>query len=335
MKTNKKLLTIFLGIAFGMPVVLGIFMGIAFNRGQDVSAFPLVWMYLPATAVMLGTLLTGEKRTDENGEEVPLPRIFYVTFCAFTVLMILLVIAGAVVPGVEALNPISLLVYAVSLIGLAELLFMKKNKREAYGLRLTTNWKRSLAGIALFLLIYLLICGISAGIAYLLGESPEVYSLNPYWASWIFLVLPLNLLLSFTAFFGEEYGWRYYLQPVLQDKLGRKKGVLLLGVLWGLWHVPINLFYYSPSTSIQSILVQIAGCVGMGIFFGWVYLRTRNVWAVTMLHFLNNNLGMALFQASAAGVERQWADTIITIVIYLAVYVPFLFTKEYGEKVMK
>lgn len=332
MKTNEKRLAVFFLIAFGMPVILGIFMWIAFSKGQDVSAFPLVWMYLPATAVMVGALLTKEKKTDEDGGEVSLPKVFYVTFVAFTACMVILAIAGVFLPGVQSVVWISFLVYAVSLIGLVELLALKKNRREAWGLRLTKNWKWALAGVGIFVLIYLAICAVSMGITYLMGGSLECYSLNPYWANWIFMVLPVNLLLSFTAFFGEEYGWRYYLQPVLQERFGMKKGVLLLGILWGLWHVPINLFYYSPSTSVQSILVQLAGCVGMGIFFGWVYLRTQNVWAVTMIHFLNNNLGMALFNASVVGVERQWADTIITIVIYLVVYVPFLFTKEYREK---
>lgn len=332
MKTNKKMLSIFFAIAFGMPVLLGVFMGITFNRGLDVSAYPLVWMYLPATAMMVGALVTKEKKAADDGEEIALPKVFYITFAAFTAAMAVLLIAGVFVADLQAMVWISFLVYAVSIVCLIELLAMKKKKREAYGLRLTKNWKQALLGIGLFVVIYLVICGISMGITYLIGGDMESYSLNPYLANWLFLALPVNLLLSFTAFFGEEYGWRYYLQPVLQEKFGMKKGVLLLGILWGLWHVPINLFYYSPSTSVQSILVQLAGCVGMGIFFGWVYLRTQNVWAVTMLHFLNNNLGMALFNASAAGVERQWTDTVITIVIYLAVYVPFLFTKEYREK---
>lgn len=332
MKTNEKRLAVYFAIAFGMPVILGIFMGIAFYGGQDVSAFPLVWMYLPATAVMAGALLTKEKRLDEDGSEVKMPKAFYVTFVAFTACMVVLAAVGAFLPGFQSAVWISFLVYGVSLIGLVELLILKKKRREVWGLRLTKNWKWSLIGVGIFVLIYIAICAVSMGITYLMGGSMETYSLNPYWANWIFMVLPLNLLLSFTAFFGEEYGWRYYLQPALQDRFGMKKGVLLLGLLWGIWHVPINLFYYSPSTSIQSILVQLAGCVGMGIFFGWVYLRTQNVWAVTMIHFLNNNLGMALFNASAAGVEREWADTLITIVIYLAVYVPFLFTKEYRER---
>ena len=167
----------------------------------------------------------------------------------------------------------------------------------------------------------------------MLTGSAQGFSLNPYWAVNLAVSLPLNFVLSFTAFLGEEYGWRGFLQGELTERFGRRKGVILLGLLWGLWHLPLNLFYYSPQTSLQSIIGQLAGCVGMGIFFGWVYLRTRNVWAVTAAHFLNNNLGLMLFGVSAAGVTLGWGDTVLSVLLYMVVYLPFLLTKEYRKGV--
>ena len=38
--------------------------------------------------------------------------------------------------------------------------------------------------------------------------------------------------------FGEEYGWRGFLQTELV-RLGRIRGVGLLGIIWGIWHWPI------------------------------------------------------------------------------------------------
>lgn len=332
MKTKNNGLGIYFLIAFGVPVILGIFMGIAYQKGQDVSTFPLVWMYLPATAVMAGALLGGEKKTAADKTQLMAPKFFYGMFSVITAVMVILAVCNIFLPGTGLAMGINYLVYASSLISLIAIPLISKDRREAYGLRLTKNWKWSLAGIGIFILLYLVLALISMAPAYLTGESGEAFLLNPDLGIWLVLILPLNLLLSFTAFFGEEYGWRYYLQPILQKKFGLKRGVIVLGLLWGIWHVPINLFYYSPSTSFQSILVQLAGCVGMGIFFGWVYMRTQNVWAVTMIHFLNNNLGMALFNVSSAGVERQWGDTIFSILLYLAVYMPFLLMKEYREK---
>ncbi|MGH2581968.1 MAG: CPBP family intramembrane glutamic endopeptidase [Anaerolineales bacterium] len=38
--------------------------------------------------------------------------------------------------------------------------------------------------------------------------------------------------------FGEEFGWRAYLQPKLMV-LGFRKAMLVMGVIWGVWHWPV------------------------------------------------------------------------------------------------
>lgn len=327
----------FFAVVFGLPVVFGILMGIAYGRGQDVSAFPIVWMFLPACGVMWAELGKRRKMQErdgddsrENGERLPV--LFYATFLVTAAGMLFLAVTGVFMPDDRILVIMNYIIIGLSIVSIAEIAFLKKERREAFGLSLSRNWKKGLEGIVLFIVVYLILSALSVVIGYLTGEGMEEMTLNPYLASYVFFVLPLNLVLTFIIFFGEEYGWRYYLQPVLQQRFGRKKGVIILGLLWGIWHLPLNLFYYSPETGLQSVLAQLAGCVGMAVFFGWVYMRTQNIWTVTVIHFLNNNLGMALFNVMPVNVERTWPDTIVTILLYLAVYLPFLYTKEYrGE----
>ena len=53
-------------------------------------------------------------------------------------------------------------------------------------------------------------------------------------STWLYLVtLIVNFFLVVVAFFGEEYGWRYYLQPLLQRRFGLRKGGPAPGVIWG------------------------------------------------------------------------------------------------------
>lgn len=327
MKRCDKKLTVFFAAAFGLPVILGIFMGVAFYRGQDVGAFPLTWMFLPASGVMLGSLLC----RDRDEEKTPLPKAFYMTFLIMAALLVFVCIAGIFAP-VNARIVTNQIVIVGSLVCLIELAVMKRERRREWGLSLTVNGKKAAFGVMLFAVFYLVLSGLSVLASRMMGEDISAYRLNPMLWMWIFRILPLNFVLSFTAFFGEEYGWRYYLQPVLQKKFGLRKGVIVLGLLWGIWHLPINLFYYSPETSVQSILGQLAVCISFGVFFGWVYMRTQNIWAVTLIHFLNNNLGMALFQSSAEGVEWTWGSLALSVAMYFAVFLPFLLTKEYrGE----
>ncbi|MCS4515483.1 CPBP family intramembrane metalloprotease [Clostridium botulinum] len=47
-------------------------------------------------------------------------------------------------------------------------------------------------------------------------------------------LLPLSFPLTFIVFFGEEYGWRYFLQTAFQERLGKRKGIIFLGIIWGI-----------------------------------------------------------------------------------------------------
>ncbi|MCU0425662.1 MAG: CPBP family intramembrane metalloprotease [Candidatus Kapabacteria bacterium] len=53
----------------------------------------------------------------------------------------------------------------------------------------------------------------------------------------LFSEIPLILAGMFLGAFGEEIGWRGYLQRVLEDRKSRMIAVLVVGALWGLWHV--------------------------------------------------------------------------------------------------
>lgn len=321
MNKTKNITKIYFTITFGLPFILGIFMGVAYVNEIDISIFPLVWMYLPAFGVMTAEYLA-------HGNEHPIPKVFYVTFSFFSIAMVILCMASVVFAHLNFAILINILAMVSCPICFIEILCMKKEKRKQYGLSFTVNLKRSIFGIALFILLYLLICLLGFVAENIFLGRAEGYAFKPD-APMYLAAMAINLLFSFTAFFGEEYGWRYFLQPILQKKFGLRRGVILLGLLWGIWHLPLNLFYYSPETSLQSILMQLAGCVGMGIFFGWVYMRTHNIWAVTIIHFINNNMGSALFDASPAGVVWDWQTTLISISLYLIVYMPFLLTKEY------
>lgn len=54
----------------------------------------------------------------------------------------------------------------------------------------------------------------------------------------ILILLPLLLIPEMVLSVGEEYGWRGYLLPRL-IALGEVRASLLLGLVWGLWHLPV------------------------------------------------------------------------------------------------
>lgn len=322
---SRKELWIFLAIAYGCPYLMGIPMYFALTAGADVTVFPLTQMLYPAAGVMLAFLVTRRK-------DPMLPRGFYGFYLFVTAAMLVCSLCSALMPGADWLSISNYAVMAASLIGWVILLATRKEKRTAYGL----GWRKgSASGVWLCSLIfaglYVLRIFLPAFLTgtqkpyldYLLTPMPYIMLLN----------VVLSFFLSFLCFFGEEYGWRYFLQPRMQAKFGPRKGVILLGVVWGLWHLPLNLFYYAPDTPIQSILLQQITCISLGIVIAYGYLRTGNIWVAVIMHFLNNNMGLIFvpdlsFQNQAFG----WGDVLYSLILMGVLHLPFLFSRVFDGK---
>ena len=131
-------------------------------------------------------------------------------------------------------------------------------------------------------------------------------------------------------YFGEEYGWRYYLQPVLQKKFGARLGVVLVGVIWGVWHAGLDFMYYSDDSGFQMTFVQIVSCIALGIFFGYAYMKTKNIWVVVIMHFMNNNI-IPVFGGQIQGNTYSWKNVIVHAVVSL-LYVAFIFAPIFNAK---
>ena len=109
----------------------------------------------------------------------------------------------------------------------------------------------------------------------------------------IFLVAAI--LLS-PILFGEEFGWRGYLQL----RLFPNKPVLSAvgtGVIWGLWHLPLNLRGYNfPDHPILGALVIFpVSTIFLSILFGWLVQKTGSIWSSSLAHAATNGVGGNLF----------------------------------------
>lgn len=135
-------------------------------------------------------------------------------------------------------------------------------------------------------------------------------------------------------FIGEEYGWRAYLAPRLKEIYGYKKSILMTGFIWGIWHLPLNLFYYSDgilTSQIYSILIQLVFCTFLGIFLTYAYNRTKSIWAPVMIHYLNNNLALLFVTDFStdifSGQHYDLKETLFSIVSSIILFGIFMFSK--------
>ena len=323
-KTEKRQLAIFFAVAFGVPYLMGAVMALALRMGGSTAVFASAQMFYPAAGAMLALLIT------RRGDKL-LPRRFYTGFLVLTVVMAVISLATFMQPGLA----LALSNYAIilgSVVCLVLYFVDGKARRTAGGLRLTGagGGKAIVLTLLLFLGLYLGRYALAILLTKLSDPSATLADMG-FSTNWLYTVInlaavPLNFFLVYTPFLGEEYGWRAFLQPLLQKRLGARRGVLLLGVMWGGWHLPLNVFYYSPETWVQSLANQIALCVCLAVFFGYAQHRTRTVWVPVIMHYLNNNL-IAIFAGTTSVIENQvigWADVAVSVVMLAALYLPSL-----------
>ncbi len=106
-----------------------------------------------------------------------------------------------------------------------------------------------------------------------------------------FLLAPL--INSFFTF-GEEFGWRAYLQPKLMA-LGFRKAMLWMGLIWGLWHAPLIAMGHNYGLSYwgypwTGILGMIWFTLTVGTVLGWLTLKGRSVWPAVIGHAAVNGI---------------------------------------------
>jgi uncharacterized protein len=99
----------------------------------------------------------------------------------------------------------------------------------------------------------------------------------------------LGPVLNMLPFFGEEYGWRGFLQRSLAQ-IGRVRGTFLVGLVWGLWHAPLILMGYNfPEQPVLGVLLMTIFCIEMAYFLAYAVYKSKGVWTAAFLHGINNN----------------------------------------------
>lgn len=115
------------------------------------------------------------------------------------------------------------------------------------------------------------------------------------------LVLPVGAVVNSLLRVGEETGWRGFLLPALRP-LGTWPALLVMGVVWGLWHAPAVLLGYNFNRpGLDGLALMVGGCVAFGVLSGWLRLRTGTIWASVLAHGALNAAGGFALLVVAAG----------------------------------
>lgn len=110
----------------------------------------------------------------------------------------------------------------------------------------------------------------------------------------------LSPLVNGLLTFGEEFGWRAYLQPRLLP-LGTVQAMLLMGLIWGVWHAPLVLMGHNygldyAATPYLGLVAMVWFTFVLGTCLGWLTERGGSVWPAVIGHAAVN--GMAALPAA-------------------------------------
>ncbi len=135
-------------------------------------------------------------------------------------------------------------------------------------------------------------------------------------ANLMVLILPYLLFDAVTN--GEEMGWRGYVLPRLQAKHSALASSLILGVIWGLWHLPK---FMAPGNT-GSFAFLMVDTVAKAVFLTWLYNNTGgSLLLTTLAHASWNTAGMFLPMANTVSGGNMGASIVALLLLGVAVIV--------------
>lgn len=96
-------------------------------------------------------------------------------------------------------------------------------------------------------------------------------------------------IVSTPVIWGEEFGWRGYLQiRLFADR--PLLAAITTGLIWGVWHYPMILLGYLFSGNPVGLLLYPINMIVTSIIYGWLRLRSRSVWTASLAHAVGNTI---------------------------------------------
>ena len=334
----------FLTVVFILTLIIGIATVYGYYIGLSIQALASAMMLIPTLSVVLTVKL--------NKTKVYPKKIF--DFYQITAFLIFLYVVISIFMGIDLPSDLGIvggLFNGESLIGnilsiivwltnFFLIFFICENNQMEENKELMKLWKLSdfnFKKIIQYTCYFIVLENIIIIVAEVLCGNIDfvLYTLDyKFWLKEV-IVIPL-VFFHVLVYFGEEYGWRFFLQPRLQKKFGKIKGVILLGVIWGIWHLPLVLFYCStPENFFYAVTHQITGCIFLSIVFAYFYEKSGSLWCVVLLHFMTNAIA-GIVAAKQGGIQElysgDWMDLGVSFAVWTCVSIFFLKTDVFNEK---
>lgn len=127
----------------------------------------------------------------------------------------------------------------------------------------------------------------------------SIYSPNLFW---------LGLAFGVPAGFFEEIGWTGFAFPKLCLKLPTFRAAILLGILWGCWHLPVINFLGTAVPHgaywLHFFLAFAAAMIAMRVLISWLYSHTRSILLAQLMHVFSTG-SLVVFSPPSANATQE------------------------------
>jgi membrane protease YdiL (CAAX protease family) len=157
--------------------------------------------------------------------------------------------------------------------------------------------KPNMKGNLIWYGIALLVFPVLTATVVFIGVGAGWISLNGFELPVFFQAFALALIPNFLKNIPEEFVWRGYLTPKLASlKLNDFVLYLLVGLIWGLWHIPYYLYFLDRGIVSEFTDVSFNGFVTLSLMItiAWsvvfveLWLLTRSVWPAVLMHMVED-----------------------------------------------
>ena len=118
---------------------------------------------------------------------------------------------------------------------------------------------------------------------------------------------------------GEEFGWRGYALPAMQKRFGILPASLLLGLIWGMWHLPSDYMAYSSYGWLFIPVFLLLGPVNLtahSVIMTFIYYRTKgSVLAMILYHYTITMTGILAPSFSFSGMADDITKTAVSVAV--------------------
>lgn len=128
---------------------------------------------------------------------------------------------------------------------------------------------------------------------------------SPIYAPNFFLI---GFLFGIPAGFLEEMGWMGYAFPKMRSRENALAPAILLGLLWGTWHLPV-INYLGTATPhgaywFPFFLAFTAAMTAMRVLICWIYANTKSVLLTQFMH-VSSTSSLVIFSAPRASARQE------------------------------